>query len=942
MSSKIAVDFVASYLAGEEKKRAVFLKNLVLKSVLANESVGDNIAAAYLNGHYFKTKRYLKWVNKPQGYLHAVGLPPLKVLQALGAADMAQIAAIVAPLVDNPDGHDFHIHGVQIRTATLHDYAERYIKESHPEWATRNFVAESTNEAGDEVNIYIAAAGHPAPQLPEPSSGYEHLVSFTIPDYDESSPALIVQYTLQSQQPLPPDPAPYMPGTEIDEGYDTIPQTPSAGFVAYGSPWVEDTGYQAYVYANFELIFTENGTGYEEWVDWGGINGDYVDAPIVWQEYRKQPPQSYAFEGIYPNEIVRLYEAERIGIQKDADLNPTKVLVQQYSGTHNGMTGIFRRYEEHANLVDVWWYKTSGRVEEILVHADIQRTFIYPRGSGSAALDSIIDGVLNNAQDAGVPSPPRPLIINHTTIDELGDKINVGHRKHWMDTPWPIIRTAANNYTADDPNPAHKLVNMAARKQTGKGASKLLKELRAHDDFKDFSYVYYFDGVPLNTRRKYLTRYVWEYFAGFATGGGDTAAAIAAILAYNQQVQDYYAWLDAMQAKAEGTATAAQLALANGPPKTLPQPPASGAETEIRWGRDNDWASWIHYSLCMYGTFGAQSTLPGQQINAYTGKPAKKGECWITNTKHAAGNDDRLVKTLDADVTTFWYQEDLTTCRKYSIANLRFEKWVWRWGYVTITAAEALEDPHESKFFCLVLMQPLKIIGIVGATQVLCESALLEIDVYVQKRKKFGFAQIVGLIVAIVVAVFYPPAGGYYFGLQGFAGAVATVATNIVVASVISTVAVKIFGAQLGSVIAFVASTVAMNMMQGASLGNALGGLRDTLSTAQGLINFTNAIGNAFRAYAAEKIARLQGEFNTFMRGVKQEQNYLDSLMRDAGLQNMGGVDAGQIMEALERAFANEAPQDFLRRTLATGSDIAQMSMDYIYNHAQQNMALKY
>jgi len=941
VSSKIAVDFAASFLAGQEKKRAVFLKNLVLKSVLANESVGENVAPAYLNGHYFKTKRYLKWVNKAQGYLHAVGLAPLKVLQALSGADMAQIAALVEPLVDNPDGHDFHMHGAQVRTATLHDYAERFIKENHPEWAARNFVAESTNEAGDEANIYIAAAGQPAPELPEPATGYEHLLSFTIPDYDESTAALIVQFALQSQQPAPLDPAPFMPGTEIDEGYDTVPRTPSPGYAQHGPGWVQDDGWTVQSWEYTQLKFVETSSGDAYWVDWGTVYGPVVPAPIHWKEYRRQPPQSYAFEGLYPNEIARLYEVEHIGVQQ-GDTGETTSSTTSWPGMHQAMAGTFYQSVEKNVIGDMWWYRKTGRVEDILLHADIARTFIYVRGSGNGALDAIIDGALGGAQDAGVPSPPRPLIINHTTIDELGDRINVGHRKHWMDTPWDVIRAAANNYTGDDPNPAHKLVNMAARKQTGKGIHKMLKELKGHDDFKDFSYVYYFDGVPLNTRRKYLTRYVWEYLRGFAAGGQDVDAHIANILAYNQQVQDYYEWLDALEAKAKGTATPAQLLLAGAAQKNLPQPPDKSAETEIRWGRDNDWASWIHYSLCMYGCFGSESILPGQQLNTYTNKPAKKGECWITNTQHAAANDERLAKTLDAHVTTFWYQEDLNTCRRYRIANLRFEKWVWRWGYVSIAAHEALQEPDESRFFCLILQQPLKSIGIVGATQVLCESALLEIDVYVQRRKKFGFAQIVGFVVSIVVAVFYPPAGGYYFGLQGFAGAVATAATNVVVASVVSTVAVQVFGAQLGSIVAFAAGSVALSLMAGANFSTSLAGLRDTLSTAEGLLRFTNAIGDAYQAHAAEKIMRLQGDFNTFMQGVKEERNYLNELMRQSGLDNAGGVDARQIMQALKQAFNNEAPDDFLRRTLATGSDIAQMSMDFISQHAGQNLALKY
>jgi len=868
MSSKIAVDYTVSYLAGEEKKRPNFLRNLVLKSVLMGESVGDNIVPAYLNGHYFRNKRYLKWVAKPDGYNDAVGLGPLMVLAPMDSGALATAVSQIETLIPNPDNHQLQISDVQTRQIAAEDYADQYIRQHRPELANRNYSVETTDTADTVFAIYVAPQGQPAPELPAPTSGVEETITFTEPNAKVGSLGLIAQYTLQSKPSAATGHEPFIAGTASGIDFHTSEPIPPAGYT-YAPP-------------------------------------DEVIGSVIWREYR-QLIVVQAFTPEYPNGIRSHFSVMRIG--------------------------------ENTAVPDEW-YSQSGEIYVQALHVELGKIYIYPVGSGDAVLDGVVTDYTSNSMMEAIASPPRPLVINHTRIDELGDTINVGHRKHHINTPWAIIRKAANNYTGNDPNPAYKLVNMATRKQTQRGVRKILKEVVNHAQFDDMSYVYYFDGVPINTKRKYLSRYVYEYFRGFGGTGFDVNDRVQEILDYNNKVGAYYAYLEAVEAKAKGTATPAQIALADGPQVLPPEPLNKGKTTEIRWGKDNDFASWIHYSLAMRGDFGSETVISGTQHNPYFNRPAKPREAWVTTANHAIKDASKLIGHVGADVTNFYYQEDANTCRTFSVVNLEFEKWVWRWGYVITTAAEAMEDPDESKFFCLILNQPLKTIGLVPATQVLVESPILEIDIYVQKRQKFGFKQIIGFIIGVIVSVFFPPAGGYYFGMTGIWGAVVTTAVNMVVGAMIASAATKLFGGTVGALIGALVMMYTMNVMGGGTT-NFMQLMKDSMGDIQTWAKLMDAVSDAFRAHAMEKIAKVQGQYENYLKELKEEKSHLAQLEQEAGLTGLGGVDAQAVTQALNGLFWGESPESFLHRTRLYGTDMVQEVLNFVTRFSENQLALR-
>jgi len=942
MSSKIAVDYTVSYLAGEEKKRPVFLKNLVLKSVLMGESIGDNIVPSYLNGHYFKNKRYLKWVAKPDGYNDAVGLGPLMILAPISDGVMSSIMSEVEIEIPNPDNDNLQISDVQIRQITAEDYADQYIKEHRPELAGRNYSVEATNSTDTAFAIYVAPQGQDAPLLPNPTTGVEEIIVFSKGDAKVGSIGIVAKYTLQSIPPVVQGKVPFIEGTKQNHpGYQTTPYTPSPGFVWDGQEHIETIGQltkQKYV-KNFWM---RDADGYTVTFQDGIVNVASNPRERVWKDYRKLDAV-HAFDADYPDSITSVYDVERIGYQIDYDTSEwISTVSTNYAGQYGGEDGRYYNMEWEFALI-TYWFKETGKIEDIALHADIANVYIYPLETGNGVLDAAITEYTTNSVIEAIASPPRPLVINHTSIDELGDKINVGHRKHFINTPWDIIRKAANNYTGDVPNPAYRLVNMAVRKQTSRGVRPVLKEVKEHDDYDKMSYVYYFDGVPINTKRKHLCCYVYEYFRGFTGTGFDVNDRIQEILAYNNKVGAYYDYLEAVEAKAKGTATPAQVALANGPEVLPPDPLSKSKTTEIRWGKDNDFASWIHYSLAMRGEFGSETVITGTQHNPYFNRPAKPREAWITVANHAVKDSSKLIGHVGADVTNFYYQEDANTCRTFSVVNLEFEKWIWRWGYVITTAAEAMEDPDESKFFCLILNQPLKTLGIVPATQVLVESPILEIDVYVQHRQKFGFKQIIGFIISVIVTVFFPPAGagGYYFGMTGIYGAVVTTAVNMVVGAIIATAAAKVFGGALGAIIGAVATMYTMNVMAGGNMSSFFQYMKDSMGNIQTLAMLTNAVSTAFQEHMVEKVKKMQAQYEDYLKELKTEKNQLNQLMREAGISEGSGISGDDIRKALNNIFWGEAPEDFLRRTQLVGSDMVEEVLNFVNRFSENQLALR-
>jgi uncharacterized protein (DUF2062 family) len=168
-------------------------------------------------------------------------------------------------------------------------------------------------------------------------------------------------------------------------------------------------------------------------------------------------------------------------------------------------------------------------------------------------------------------------------------------------------------------------------------------------------------------------------------------------------------------------------------------------------------------------------------------------------------------------------------------------------------------------------------------------------------------------------------------------GAIANAIAAMIVMQLISFVSIRVFGAKLGAIIATVASVAAMtvgaSMMNGMSLSAAWG----NMMSATNLLKLTNAaiggMGDYIQASTAELLAQTQKVTEDYEKASKDiQQQYIDTF----GLGKFW-FDPNQLTNNNPGGLV-EAPQSFLDRTLMTGSDIADMSLNMVSDFASMTL----
>jgi hypothetical protein len=213
------------------------------------------------------------------------------------------------------------------------------------------------------------------------------------------------------------------------------------------------------------------------------------------------------------------------------------------------------------------------------------------------------------------------------------------------------------------------------------------------------------------------------------------------------------------------------------------------------------------------------------------------------------------------------------------------------------------------------------------------------------------------VVFAVMIAITVATGGAGAIGLLGTAGsvgaslgftglmativgAVANALAAMILMQIISWASVKIFGAKLGMIIATIASVAAMtvgtSMMNGMSFSAAWG----NMMSAANLLKLTNsaigAVGGYIQASTAEimqKTADMMNEHEKAMNDVQKQ--YIETF-------GLGAFwfDPNQLTDNNPGGTV-EMPQSFLDRTLMTGSDIADMSMNMISDFASLTLEPK-
>lgn len=294
-------------------------------------------------------------------------------------------------------------------------------------------------------------------------------------------------------------------------------------------------------------------------------------------------------------------------------------------------------------------------------------------------------------------------------------------------------------------------------------------------------------------------------------------------------------------------------------------------------------------------------------------------------------------------------QIDANTYEQLEISGLYYENFIYNGKSVSISAWDAFNDPDEEGFIIPLNQQILNDMPLKESTDLGYHCSHIVFNCYKVVKTKWyqrGIFKIILLVIAIVVTIFFPPAGASMIGsfiggataLTGLALAIAVAVVYVlavtVITNIVMKVATEIFGAKWGAIIATIVSFIAGNWQQIAQ-----NGIRTFVLSAQNLINASGALLQAYGQYANGRVKDILAEMDGLEKQWEKKFNELEDLMEKMLGNNSHIIDIQQITEATNAKFF-EKRSTFLGRTLLTGSDIAAITTGQIENFVESSLRL--
>jgi hypothetical protein len=210
----------------------------------------------------------------------------------------------------------------------------------------------------------------------------------------------------------------------------------------------------------------------------------------------------------------------------------------------------------------------------------------------------------------------------------------------------------------------------------------------------------------------------------------------------------------------------------------------------------------------------------------------------------------------------------------------------------------------------------------------------------------------------VIVAIVFPPAAPGLLGANasvgaslGFAagstaaiiaGAAANAIAAIIVTQAISTVSVELFGEKWGKLIAAIVTVMVGNMAGNYQQTGSFSVNWGEFMRVDNLIGMTDSVASGVKGYAASEISDIEQD----MAEAKEEyEDDVQSILERMEELGYSGVDLDPLMFVQEgnsdnRSVTSEPSEIFLRRTLLTGSDIAEMTHAMIDDFVEISLTL--
>lgn len=502
-------------------------------------------------------------------------------------------------------------------------------------------------------------------------------------------------------------------------------------------------------------------------------------------------------------------------------------------------------------------------------------------------------------------------------------------------------------YISDSDDPLDEEIYAKSKRVLAKASKKsayddIVDGLKENGDADDINYAYVLFGSSLNSPAFTAKKYIYEFFKLYGDYSSESANEFNSYLQARQVAhesrEDWVAWNDAQQDPENPLYGTPE-------PLIIPYPTVPVREVSVRSSRklNLDYkVSWANIQS-VTGT-GQLSDLAPRSIKI------EKGGSLIPedelDIEIIGGSVEQIARTNNrGDVITIKYQIDEDNWEVLTITGLMSVNVIHRGKAVSISAHSALDDDDESGFIVPLHETPFRSMRLVDATQFAGSNTYLMLNYYSETKRKFhqtGLFKVIVIVIIIVMSVYSggaAAAGGAAtlgtqaaatIGLTGVAATVFAAAVNaiagLIISRIISEAAISLLGDEIGMIVGAIVSMVAVGAMNSYFAGQPIN-LLDSFNSVN-LLKLAGTISGDLARHYQQQVMALQEEAKNYVEEFEKESAKLNKLFSEE-FNNRAYIDPIEFYQRImESAPMYETPDQFFARTLMTGSDISNVSLN--------------
>jgi hypothetical protein len=316
------------------------------------------------------------------------------------------------------------------------------------------------------------------------------------------------------------------------------------------------------------------------------------------------------------------------------------------------------------------------------------------------------------------------------------------------------------------------------------------------------------------------------------------------------------------------------------------------------------------------------------------------------------------------DTVYLYHQTTASTWNAVKIVGMVQRTYVFGNNFEELTLASQIDsfsgDPdRESAFLFPIRYSSLAGMNLKDATQFATSCAYVQIHAYeIHIQRIYETPLFSLLLVAIVIGITAATGGlgatgvgilgsnaavGAALGITSVIGAtIVGVAANALAAMAVTAIITKasseIFGAKLGAIIGVIASIIVINGLTNLASNGTFAINFGSLSTAETILTATSAVSKAYSAYAQADIQSIMEKTEDLTEQYSEQMKEISGRYAEEFGYGNGIIDPLQFLDISQDL--SEAPDEFLKRTLMTGSDIAELTMLMLSNFTEISLKL--